>query len=539
MNSHEHRINAGPSIKPAFLIGFWVVLILILSYTFRVGLEEMVKTWINVEEYGHGFFIPIISGYFIWLRRHELVSVQQIKQSLPGLIIVMAGLVLAILGNLATLKTIEQYAFILTVTGVFVSVYGLKGLRIAGVPLLFLIFMVPFPSFIMNNLSSKLQLLSSWIGVEFIRACDIMVYLEGNVIDLGAYKLQVVDACSGLRYLFPLASLSFLCAWLFKGPFWQKLLIFLSSMPLTIFMNSFRIGVIGIMVQYWGTEMAEGFLHDFEGWIVFMACMVLLFFEMGLFSKLNGSNLVMSDLVKIPEEWGKDTSSKQGMVYNNSLLVVLAFAVLSAGISQFYQGRIEIIPERKPFLNFPMKVADWQGRNEYLEQYYLNELKLTDYVIANYIHSATDDAVNFYIAYFQSQRTGASIHSPKSCIPGDGWQITSFSQRILPDMVLDGAPIEVDRAIIEKGDSRQLVYYWFQQRGRSITNEYLAKWYLFHDAITMNRTDGTLIRLVTTIKPGEDLEKADLRLQAFLKDVNPELSAYIPGRNIHTQTLKY
>ncbi len=527
----------GPSLKPAYLIGFWAVLILILGYTFRVGLEEMVKTWINVEEYGHGFFIPVISTYFIWLRRRELDITQEIRQSVPGLVLVIAGLVLAILGNLATLKTIEQYAFILTVTGVFASVYGLKGLRIAGVPLLFLIFMVPFPAFILNNLSSKLQLISSWIGVEFIRACNIMVYLEGNVIDLGVYKLQVVDACSGLRYLFPLASLSFLCAWLFKGPFWQKLLIFLSSIPLTIFMNSFRIGVIGVMVQYWGTEMAEGFLHDFEGWIVFMACMLLLFVEMWLFSKLNGSNLVMADLVKIPEEWGKDTSSKQGMVYNNSLLVVLALAVMSAGISQFYQGRIEIIPERKPFLNFPMKVADWQGRNEYLEQYYLNELKLTDYVIANYVRSSSNDAVNFYIAYFQSQRTGASIHSPKSCIPGDGWQITSFSQRLLPEITLEGAPIEVDRAIIEKGDNRQLVYYWFQQRGRSITNEYMAKWYLFYDAITMNRTDGTLIRLVTSIKPGEDVEKADLRLQALLKDIAPELPAYIPGRNLHSQTL--
>lgn len=94
-----------------------------------------------------------------------------------------------------------------------------------------LVFMVPFPAFILNNLSSKLQLISSWLGVEFIRACDIMVYLEGNVIDLGNYKLQVVDACSGLRYLFPLASLAFLCAYLFKGPFWQKLLIFCRPCP--------------------------------------------------------------------------------------------------------------------------------------------------------------------------------------------------------------------------------------------------------------------------------------------------------------------
>ncbi|MDD1630254.1 MAG: exosortase [Methylococcaceae bacterium] len=255
---------------PTTILAIWIFALLLLGYTFKSSLEMMVKIWINTEEYSHGFFIPVISIYFLWIRRRELNFVGQFKDSWPGFLIVIIGLMLGFLGGLTTLKTVEQYAFIVTLTGMFTIAFGLAGLRVGAIPLLFLIFMVPFPGFILNNLSSKLQLISSWLGVEFIRACDIMVYLEGNVIDLGTYKLQVVDACSGLRYLFPLASLAFLCAYLFKGPFSQKALIFLSSAPLTIFMNSFRIGVIGIMVDNWGTEMAEGFLHDFEGWIVFL-----------------------------------------------------------------------------------------------------------------------------------------------------------------------------------------------------------------------------------------------------------------------------
>ncbi|MGZ8193316.1 MAG: VPLPA-CTERM-specific exosortase XrtD, partial [Methylobacter sp.] len=435
------------------------------------------------------------------------------------------------LGQLATLKTIEQYAFILTLTGIFASVFGMHGLRIAWLPLLFLIFMVPFPAFILNNLSSKLQLISSWIGVEFIRACDIMVYLEGNVIDLGTYKLQVVDACSGLRYLFPLTSLSFLCAYLFKGPIWQKLLIFVSAAPLTIFMNSFRIGVIGIMVQYWGTEMAEGFMHDFEGWIIFMACMVVLFAEMWLLARISGEKPALSDLVKIPDEWtNRVKQDTAGIVFNKSLFIVLLLISTGALASHYFQGREEIIPERKPFLNFPLKIGNWQGRNDYLSQNYLDGLKLTDYVLINYAQPKTNNIVNFYSAYYKSQRTGESVHSPRSCIPGDGWQITSFRQLALPQIKLDGTPVNVDRAVIEKGDSRQLVYYWFQQRGRSLTNEYLVKWYLFYDAITMNRTDGSLIRLVTAVRQGENIELADQRLQSFMKDLMPELTAFLPGK---------
>ena len=519
--------------KPIYFLAVWIFALLLLGLTFKTTLYEMVERWIGLEEYSHGFFIPVITVYFLWIRRGELKFVERFRDSLPGLIIVIIGLTLFLLGGLATLKTVEQYAFIITVTGMFAVAFGLPGLRVGAIPLLFLIFMVPFPAFILNNLSSKLQLISSWLGVEFIRACDIMVYLEGNVIDLGSYKLQVVDACSGLRYLFPLASLSFLCAYLFKGPFWQKALIFLSSAPLTIFMNSFRIGVIGILVDNWGTEMAEGFLHDFEGWIIFLFCMALLFILMWLFSRFNGKKVPFNELVSIPSEWSGDAKqASPEITFNKSIVPLLVLLFATAIASSYIQGREDIIPARKAFLDFPLHLGKWQGRNDYLGQNYLNELKLTDYAIINYAQPESGSTVNFYSAYYQSQRKGVSVHSPKACIPGGGWQITRLEQRKFPELSLDGNVLELNRAIIQKGDSRQLVYYWFQQRGRMITNEYLMKWYLFYDAISMNRTDGSLIRLVTNIGTAEDIEKADQRLQFFMKDLIPQLPAYIPGRSV-------
>jgi exosortase D (VPLPA-CTERM-specific) len=532
MNLHS-QVNTHNQLKsPAVILSLWIFALLLLGFTFKSSLYEMMTVWMNVEEYSHGFFIPVISVYFLWIRRKELKFVEQLRDSLPGFIIVIIGLILFVLGGLATLKTIEQYAFIITLTGTFAIAFGLKGLRIAAMPLLFLIFMVPFPSFILNNLSSKLQLISSWLGVEFIRSCDIMVYLEGNVIDLGGYKLQVVDACSGLRYLFPLASLSFLCAYLFKGPFWQKTLIFLSSAPLTIFMNSFRIGVIGILVDRWGKEMAEGFLHDFEGWIVFLLCMALLFMEMWLFSRLSGKKVPLNELVLIPSEWsGNSKQATPEVKFNKSIFLLLSLLGSSAFASGYIQGREDIIPARQAFLNFPLHLGKLQGQNDYLSQYYLKELKLTDYVIINYAQPESGNSVNFYSAYYQTQRKGVSVHSPKACIPGDGWQITQFGQRTFPELKLDGNVLELNRAVIQKGDSRQLVYYWFQQRGRTITNEYLMKWYLLYDAITQNRTDGALVRLVTSVGNTEDMEAADQRLQSFIKVLIPELPAYIPGKS--------
>ncbi|MCQ8103476.1 VPLPA-CTERM-specific exosortase XrtD [Methylomonas sp. SURF-2] len=523
-------ISSGSS---SYIFAWWGLALLLLGLVFHESLAEMAGIWMGSEEYSHGFFIPAISVYLIWVQRNELKCTRDFKSSILGVAILLLGLLLFLLGGLATIRTIQHYAFIVAVTGIFAAAFGRQGLKTAWVPLVFLLFMVPFPQFIINNLSSKLQLMSSWLGVEFIRACDIMVYLEGNVIDLGGYKLQVVEACSGLRYLFPLASLSFLCAYLFKGPVWQKLLIFLSSVPLTIFMNSFRIGVIGILVNHWGTEMAEGFLHDFEGWAVFLLCMVLLFIEMWLFSRLSGRKTAFAELVQLPDEWFAAGKSVQMDWYlNKSVFAVLALIVAVGVAGVFVRGDEEIIPQRKAFLNFPMQLGDWRGHRDYIEKKYLDALKLTDYVIANYVTEDAASAVNFYSAYYQSQRKGASVHSPRSCIPGDGWQITSFGQRDFPDLQVQGSPLRINRAVIEKGDYRQLVYYWFQQRGRSITNEYMVKWYLFYDAIAMHRTDGALVRLVTSLDKGQDIEVADQRLQAFMRDMVKVLPDYLPGKEV-------
>jgi len=279
--------------------------------------------------------------------------------------------------------------------------------------------------------------------------------------------------------------------------------------------------------------MAEGFLHDFEGWIIFLLCMALLFMEMWLFSRLSGKKVAFTELVLIPSEWsGNAKQPSPEVIFNKSILLLLALLFGAATLSHYIQGREDIIPMRKAFLNFPLHLGKWQGRNDYLSQTYLDGLKLTDYVIVNYAQAESASSINFYSAYYQSQRKGVSVHSPKGCIPGDGWQITQFGQRYFPAIKLDGNAVQVNRAVIQKGESRQLVYYWFQQRGRIITNEYLVKWYLFYDAIAMNRTDGSLIRLVTSVGNAEDMEVADQRLQVFMKDLMPEMTAYVPGKLI-------
>jgi exosortase D (VPLPA-CTERM-specific) len=358
--------------------------------------------------------------------------------------------------------------------------------------------------------------------VFVIKLFQIPVYLDGNIIDLGTYKLQVVDACSGLRYLFPLLSLSFLAAYLFHAPIWQRALVLFSSIPITIAMNGFRIGLVGVTVDRWGSQMAEGVLHFFEGWIIFVACAVLLAAEIYLLARISGRGFFEAFYVPtVAVRVSPEPESTDRMPLIACLLLMCAMGLMGSSISD----RSENIPERNRFVTFPVTLGEWQGHASLLDPEVEHGLALDDYILSDYSKS-DGKAVNLYVAYYASQRKGESPHSPLVCIPGDGWLITRFEQTSYGS---PGTEQPFNRAIIERNGTKQIVYYWYDERGRKIASEYWSKWYLLSDAITKNRSDGALVRLVTAVFPGELERDADNRLQLFMQDLLPSLSGYLPS----------
>jgi exosortase D (VPLPA-CTERM-specific) len=498
---------------------FGFIAALLAAVGFRDALFELVRRWTTQEEYSHGFLIPLVTALLLWTGRDTLrASIGQ--PAWTGAVLILVAMIMHVTGALSAIFILSQLAFIITLLGIILAVGGFPLLRAAFVPIIFLIFAIPLPYFIDANLSLKLQLISSQLGVFFIRLFQIPVYLDGNVIDLGTYKLQVVDACSGLRYLFPLLSLSFLAAYLFRAPIWQRALVLLSSIPITILMNGFRIGMVGVTVDRWGPRMAEGVLHFFEGWIIFVASAFLLTLEIYLLARLSGRRFfeafyIATGAARSPTEARSEPAGRVPLYA--SLLLICATIPTSLLIS----NRSEIVPERSRFVTFPATIGEWHGRASLLEPQVENGLALEDYILSDYSKS-DGKAVNLYVAYYASQRTGESPHSPLVCIPGDGWLITRLER------TSHGAEQPVNRAIIERNGSKQLVYYWYEERGRRIASEYWSKWYLLSDAIIKNRSDGALVRLITTVLPSELERDADSRLQLFMHDLLPRLGGYLP-----------
>jgi len=267
--------------------------------------------------------------------------------------------------------------------------------------------------------------------------------------------------------------------------------------------------------------MAEGFLHDFEGWIIFMACAVILFSLVWLLEKLTNKDVSLAKVfgvVSVPENVElADTRSSKDSVF--ALVISIAFLLGALIASDFVDNREEEYPEHTSFVNFPTQLGQWEGRHERMEQDVIDKLKMTDYLFLNYAN-AKNERINLYVAYYQTQRKGISPHSPRVCIPGGGWEIADL-QRV----TVNGH--RANRVIIKKGLQRQLVYYWFQGHGRIVANEYLNKWYLLQDALFKNRTDGALVRIVTPVFERELLESADARILDFMKKSDRELVNYI------------
>jgi len=494
------------------------------------AVDQLSKSW-QQEEYSHAPIIPFIAMFLAAQRSPRFAEVA-VGSSWMGALLFVLALLIALLGQLGLLYTLSMYAIWLGIVALVVAAFGAPAAKTMWVPLAYLLFAIPLPGLLYNALSQELQLISSEIGVAGIRLFGIAVFQAGNVIDLGTYQLQVVEACSGLRYLFPLTSFGFLLACIYQGSIWAKAVIGLMTIPIAVAMNCVRIIVVGISVEYWGISAAEGFLHDFEGWAVFIACLALLLVGAYGVSKVDRKeddflNRLDLDLPPISSiSWPTLRGSGLPIVSIVLVALVSAPAIISASSTE------AVIPQRPlTFNTFPLLHENWIGRESSLDLASLEKLQLTDYLMANYSKGdARNEQVNLYVAWYEAQHKGAMAHSPRACLPGGGWQIVDIEQRTLDRHSLsksDSQSLRVNRVLIQKDEQRQLVYYWFSQRGRILTNEYAVKWYLFLDGLLKKRADGSMIRVVAPIPKGVNEAKIDQQLEEFVETFSPVIDRYI------------
>jgi len=213
----------------------------------------------------------------------------------------------------------------------------------------------------------------------------------------------------------------------------------------------------------------------------------------------------------------------------NSHFRFVVVVILLSGTALFLYARShsEVLPVRQPLAAFPYQLGEWKGTDVEIQQEVLDVLGSGDFLLRVYQDSSLRQAyIDLFLAYFPSQRAGDTIHSPKHCLPGAGWQPVESGRVTL---TLPGhSPFPANRYVIAKGTDRQLVLYWYLAHDRAVASEYWAKFYLVTDSIRLNRSDGSLVRVTTALRPGETTDVAQARLIAFAGKFSPLLNQYVP-----------
>ncbi len=250
----------------------WFAALLLLAYAPVLFL--LVKHWYVDQDMGHGFFVPVLAGYIAWQKRGELLR-EGFKPDARGMLLIAWGAVQVYVATLGAELFLARTAFIISLIGVILFLGGTRAVKVLSFPLFLLFFMVPIPAILYTQITFPLQTLASRIAESLLSLLGYPVLREGHVLELASQKLQVVEACSGIRSLLSLSFLSLIYAYFFDQRPWMRGVLLLATMPIAVIANASRVTVTGILSEI-RPELAEGFFHSASGWVIFMVAVVLL-----------------------------------------------------------------------------------------------------------------------------------------------------------------------------------------------------------------------------------------------------------------------
>jgi exosortase len=256
-------------------------LLIVLLYASTI--MRLVAQWWDDPNFSHGFFVPLFAGYLAWSARDRLAQIKA-KPSWSGLLVLVLGLSLFIVGRLGSELFLARTSLMFVIAGAIVFLRGWETFRTLSFAWIVLFLMVPLPMVVFNQLTLKLQFLASGLGSSLLAFCGVPVLRQGNIITLPAMPLEVAEACSGIRSLLSLTTLTIIYGYFADKRIWMRIALLCAAVPIAIAANAVRLLGTGLTVQYWDPEKGSGFFHEFSGWVIFIVSVAML---MGVHALLN------------------------------------------------------------------------------------------------------------------------------------------------------------------------------------------------------------------------------------------------------------
>jgi exosortase len=257
---------------PWIAIAWFATLIVVVYF---VILSKLVNVWMTDDDMGHGFFVPAVAGYMVWQRRERLLSME-FKPAWWGIGVILFGLAQSYVGTLGAELFLQSTAVLVTLVGILLTMGGVPLVRELAFPLLLLPFMIPLPAIIYNKITFPLQIFASWVAENVLNLIGIPTLRNGNVLELPSQKLNVAEACSGIRSLLSLTFLSLVYGYFFDRRLWVRVTLFIATVPIAILANAGRVTLTGIVSEKIDPSLAHGLGHTIEGFLVFLVAIGML-----------------------------------------------------------------------------------------------------------------------------------------------------------------------------------------------------------------------------------------------------------------------
>jgi exosortase D (VPLPA-CTERM-specific) len=491
---------------------------LIVIWIYWPVLTSLVTQLANDEDFSFGLLLPPVSAYIVYLKWPQIRSTPW-RPSWLGVPLIILAFCIFISGKLIADVYSVRLSFLILIGGLFLFLGGWGILRLFSFPLVILILMLPLPGIITSTITLPLQLISSKLAAIFLRVLGVTLVLQGNVIDLGFRQLQVVAACSGLRYILSLLALGTIYCYFYQHRFWKSIILIISLIPTSILANAIRVAAMGFF-----PSLQEGFWHGFSGWLIFIFCLGLLIAFNALLDYVvpDSKTNVGSAPPDQPENQSYPPKIPLTPYWTSLALVILGGLLIQTIASP------PPVPLLKSFDHFPLTIGPWRGERTFMDSEIFQKTEADDYLDATYT-SPNSANVNLYIAHYAKQVTpGGLAHNPSVCMRGAGWKTLSMGTlKIAPGR-------EVNYLVVQRDLSPPLLVYWWNLyqghwvalKGDTIWASRLTKLYTIYSVLLgQHRTDWALIRLITPVD--KDLASANERLTAFVQLISHTLPQFI------------
>jgi len=493
--------------------GMGACLVTALLFVYAPVLHAMVLQWWNISFYSYAFLIPVVSAYLVWIRRDRVLAIVPQPHYGSGSVLLTLGLLVLVIGQTGGINALQQISLLITLPGMILFLFGKSVLKALLLPITFLLFMIPIWEVVTDPLHVPFQAFSANLGVVLLRVVGIPVFQDGVFIHLPNITLEVARACSGVNYLIAVLATSIPLATIVLTDVRKRILLVMLAMIISVFANSLRVALIGVLAYYDLSGDLHGPYHVLHGVFVSLIGYIAIFGGLWALSRGQQVSHINPSTLGHPERWNIEW--KQVRTSWMILAVVLVLAGLFRHVDRSYP-----VVLRQNLSELSLDSTGWTGN----EVSFIEKVEGADKSLSRVYRSTSGGEVRLAVWYFEAQTQGKELVSAGTA------KLHSNAIRSKVRLGTQGEA-EVNRVLRREGDKTHMIFFWYDINGHIIAGKHEAKIRTVFDAMIHGRTNGALV-WVAAVLPSEDQAGKDQTLTTltdFLEDFYPVLRQSLPN----------